>query len=189
MHYANESEIHEALIANADEIGYPDVANMRNAVFQPGDGAVAVAMFPAEGSHRLVLIEVKMATDASDKVVGQLVKYYSQALLLSVEGLGAYREYALANREDARGKYRTNPRIVLGKSDAEAWCELKHGRRLRPKDVALFVAFNGEVCPVLRQIHTVLRLHHNLRIGAIRVDDDGSANVLAGDHLTNRMES
>ena len=187
MPFTTESEIHEALIARANEIGYPDVATIRHAVFQPGAGAVDVAMFPTEGVHRLVLIEVTMAADrdSSDKVVGQLMKYYSHALLLSIEGLERYREFALNDPAAARGKTRTNPTKVLGKPNDEAWCELKHGRRLRPKEIALFVAFNGDVSPVLRQIITVLHLHHNLRIGAIRVDDDGSANVLAGAHLTN----
>jgi hypothetical protein len=187
MPFTTESEIHEALIAKADDIGYPNVATIRHAVFQPGGGAVDVALFPSEGLHRLVLIEVKMATarDASDKVIGQLMKYYSQALLLSIEGLERYREFALSDPEAAGGKIKTNPTKVLGKPNDEAWCELKHGRRLRPKEIELFVAFNGGVSPVLRQIITVLHLHHNLRIGAIRVDDNGSVNVLARAHLTN----
>jgi hypothetical protein len=190
MPFTTESEIHEALIANADDIGYPNVAAIRHAEFQPGGGAVDIALFPSEGLHRVVLIEVNMATvnDASDKVVGQLMKYYSQVLLLSVEGLEAYRNFALNEPNAARGKTRTDPQRVLGDPNDEAWCELKHGRRLRPKEIELFVAFNGGVSPVLRQIITVLHLHHNLRIGAIRVDDNGAVNVLAGAHLTNRME-
>jgi hypothetical protein len=79
-----EKEIEKILMDNTDLLGYPRAEVMRNVVFVPGRGRADVILLPANGLHRLVLIEVKRASasDAGDKVIGQLLKYYAHALTL-----------------------------------------------------------------------------------------------------------
>lgn len=184
----NEHELQASIVAVANELGFPNVAAIRNVRFSPESGRADVVLLPKEGLHRIVLIEAKLsdADDAQDKVIGQLLKYYSQALRLGVEGVELMRSYACGDREAACSNEITTPSKIAGGVSLEtAWAELQKGRPLRPEEIALFVAFNGELSPILRQTITALDVHHDLRIGAIRVAG-GKASVLAGADLTQR---
>ena len=189
MDFLTEHELQDAVIANAADIGYPDVGVIRNVRFSAESGRVDIMLLPAEGLHRIVLIEAKRhsAADAPDKVVGQLLKYYAHALTLGTRGVERYREYALANPNASQDNEKTTPHKVLGGlSGPEVWQQLAEGRQLQPQEIGLYLAFDGHPSSVLKQIITVLDVHHNLRIGAIQVAHD-RARILTGAHFTKSL--
>ncbi|HJN10132.1 MAG TPA: hypothetical protein QF564_15710 [Pirellulaceae bacterium] len=185
-----ERDIENVLVDNVSSLGYPDAVAIRNVNLVPRTGRADVILLPREGLHRLVVIEVKRADapQAAADVVGQLMKYYSQALTLGIDGLERLREYGEANPEEATGTNRTTPNSVFDEAKNREARErkLREGRALHPKEVALFIALNGKPQDVLKQIITVLDVHHALPIGVIRIDDD-SVRVLAGADVTSKM--
>lgn len=185
-----EIEVENILMGNTHLLGYPRAEVMRNVVLVPGRGRADVLLLPASGLHRLVVIEVKRAaaSDAGDKVIGQLLKYYAHALTLGTKAVERFREYARDHQDHARSVDRKTPQSMFKALRASTpLMEILHeGRPLRPAEVALYVATDGEPSEPLKQILTILAIHHQLQIGAIRVDAD-TIRVLVGGDVTKRM--
>jgi hypothetical protein len=70
----NEIEIEDAIIADAEALGFPEASAIRRVRVSPDTGVVDLMLLPADGTVKLVLIEVKdeRNREALSKVVGQL---------------------------------------------------------------------------------------------------------------------
>ena len=127
-----------------------------------GAGLAGVSEFPIWRSFRCVV-----RSDWSC----QLLLYYAGATKLGARGLRLMRDYAVSHPSACRS---TNPKSLKMLSGGitpppEAWKELKKGRRIKPHQIGLYVALNGEPSPGLQSTLGVLSEVHGLSIGIISV--------------------
>ncbi len=164
-----ESLIEEAIIANPDRLGFPGALAIRRCRVAEPCGAVDLMLLPLSGATRLVLVEAKSskARDAGAKVVGQLLMYYAGSLMLGTEGLRMLQEYARDFPERARSSTKISPKaLTRGLSpQGKAWPALYAGTPLRPADLQLFVAFDGEPHRAFTPVLSTLSQNHGLRLG------------------------
>lgn len=168
-----ETLIEDAIMADPGALGFPGALSIRNCRVSLPTGLVELMLLPKDGPERLVLIEAKAAdaTDAASKVVGQLLMYYSGALMLGSDGLKALRRFAADQAELAQSTTRISPRMLTGgiSPPYKAFEALYRGRRLTPSEVRLFIALDGDAHLALDQTLDVLREHHGLQIGFVTV--------------------
>ncbi|PAY16355.1 hypothetical protein CKO51_27270 [Rhodopirellula sp. SM50] len=138
-----------------------------------GYGAADLVLLPMRGPHRLVIVEAKLghSQDAAAKVVGQLLMYYAGAQQFGARGLRLLREFASANDRRARSQTpKTLKTLSGGISPREAaWRELQKGRKLRPDQIRLFIALNGEPSLSLKSSLSILASQHALLIEVLSV--------------------
>jgi hypothetical protein len=148
-------------------------------------GIADVVLLPPDGPHRMVIVEAKaeISKDAAGKVVGQLLVYYAAALMLGEHGLSLMSEFARNEPETALNYGMVSLRMLSGgiRGPDLAWEELQKGEKLKPSEIALFVALNCDSTGSLRASLSVLKKHHALSIGIIRVDDQGDISVWTPD--------
>jgi hypothetical protein len=174
-----ETVIEDAIIKMPGRLGFPNALAIRNyRIANEESGAVDLILFPKSGPFRVVLVEAKVATaaDAGSKVVGQLLMYYGGALTLGLHGIEILRKFA-KHSDSAHSLPRTSPQKVLKEvlgthyTNVQSFKELQKGKRLTPKEIALFVALNNDPHHVLRPLIRLLRKSHNLDIRLVLVRD------------------
>lgn len=166
---SREARIENAIIENPGALGFPTARAIRRCRIGEPCGLVDVVLLPRSRSVDLVLIEAKAtgATDATSKVVGQLLMYYAGALTLGSEGLRSLRRYARDHVFDARGLRKISPKALTGGLSPPhlAWEALRAGTPMSPRRVQLYVGLDGAPRPALLEVISVLRKHHGLSIG------------------------
>ena len=169
-----ETAIENAIMGAPKKIGFADAVVIRNVRVHLAAGRVDLMLLPKPGRIKLVLVEAKAtgATDAASKVIGQLLMYYAGALKLGTKGLALMRRFAEAHPDRACSTSTTSPKAMTGgvTPPSEAWQRLEAGRRLRPSEIALFIAVDSKPRASLTDALNALRKHHRLPIGIIRVD-------------------
>ena len=103
--------------------------------------------------------------------------YYAGSLQLGQRGLRNLRQFATVKAANARS---TKPKLLKtltgGISPPEsAWKEMRMGRKIMPKQIAMYIALDAEPSPGLMSTLTVLKSEHELSIGVV--------SVLARDHM------
>lgn len=167
---SREYLIESAILSQPADLGCPGALGIRNLRVSPESGRVDVALLPPSGKAKLVLIETKIATagDAASKVIGQLLMYYAGALALGSIGLDCLRRFAL---EPEHARTRSNKSLIALsgglRPTATAWARLCEGERIRPKEIALFIALDSSPHPALRLTLTALKRHHGLPVGVV----------------------
>jgi hypothetical protein len=171
-----EYKIEEAVLVNYQKLGYSSIyPPVRRVLLSRGAGVVDLVLLPKESRHRLVLIEAKHAINAEsgEKVVGQLLKYYSYALTIGIKGLDRLRNFAENESVLAHSTTKITFQRICGRLHRDdALPLMQEGRCLRSNEIRLFVAVDGKVEPSLLLIASTLREHHNLDIGVIQVLDN-----------------
>jgi len=170
---ATEQFIENNVIRNRGQFGCADSVYIRRCLVGRGFGIVDVMLLPLRGPHRVVLIEAKKASsmDASSKVIGQLLLYYVGALHLGLQGLRNLRKFAAEHVRSARS---TKPKLLktltggISPPDA-AWQEMQKGRKLKPKQIRLYIALDALPPAGLVSALTVLASEHSLNIGVVSV--------------------
>lgn len=177
---SNEPQIEDAIFTSPDVLGFPGATGIRNvrldASRRGGSGFLDVMLLPDHSQIKVVLVEVKVskAKDATDKVVGQLLKYYASALNLGSDAIDRYQAYANDNpvgpsTEQAGRKKATLNKIYDGLTLREIQPLLSLGARLRPEQVQLFIALDDDPSPILQDTLEVLSDVHRLPIGLLKV--------------------
>ena len=170
---AAERVIENNVIRNRAILGYPDSHFIRRCRAGRGFGIVDVMLLPETGPHRIVLVEAKQSSsvDAQAKVIGQLLMYYAGVAHLGLQGLRYLREFARAHPKRARD---VSPKLLrsltggISPPDA-AWAAMQRGRKLKPRQVALFVALDDRPTEGLKTTLSTLAEHHALDIGVVSV--------------------
>lgn len=165
---SRESLIEDAIIDNPDQLGFPGALAIRRCRIAEPCGLIDLVLLPRTGPIRLVLIEAKAshARDAASKVMGQLLMYYGGALMLGSDGLDRLRDFASQHEEIAKGKTKISPKALTGglTPPTKAWKAMSGGTLLKPDEIQLFIALDGEphraFAPTLRALS-----QHGLRIG------------------------
>jgi hypothetical protein len=173
---SNELQIEDAIINNTGALGFPGASAIRRVRVSPDSGVVDLMLIPAEGPAKLILIEAKdeRNKEASSKVIGQLLMYYSGALQLGRQGLERIREFAKTNADVARSNEKISLVKLAGTNPTPAaWSILQNGHKLGPKDVRLFIALNGSPTPGRLDALSAVREHHELRIDVAVLGPNG----------------
>ena len=170
---ATEQFIENNIIRNRAQLGYADSVYIRRCRAGRGFGIVDVMLLPLRGPHRVVLIEAKQSSsvDAASKVIGQMLLYYAGTLHFGLRGIRHLRQFATAHTASARS---TKPKLLKtltgGITPPEAaWKEMRMGRRLKPKQIAMYIALDAEPSPGLVSALTVIKSEHALSIGVVSV--------------------
>jgi hypothetical protein len=175
-----EKDIENRIIRDPGALGYANAGVVRNVRVSPATGRVDLMILPPNGRTKLVLVEVKRAGagDAASKVAGQLIMYYVASLQIGLRGLARIRRFATERRSAACSSSNTSLNILAGgaRSREDAWRLLREGRKLVPKEIALFVALDGEPPPKLVDTLRFLKKSHSLRI-RLAVADRRSLHV------------
>jgi hypothetical protein len=172
-----ERHIWETIAKHPEKIGFPGALALPLVQLGRAGGYIDLVLLPTPtgSGPKLVLVEAKLVqnSDSSDKVIGQLLKYYARALRIGTEGLEGLRECA---RQEANGQLREGPLLSMGKTfrtnQTAAGTLLQRGERLMPRDLALVVAldeFHHRQSRRLGFIVNMLRKHHNLPIDIFEV--------------------
>ena len=169
-----ERFIENNVIRNRESIfGAGDVPFIRRSRIGLGFGVADLVLLPTNGNYRMIIVEAKQGSsgDAKSKVIGQLLMYYAGALRLGYTGLRQMRSYAAENVRSARSLRPVSLSMLNGGvgSRTEAWRSLCRGRRLLPKRIALYAAFDAEPESSLKSALGELSTHHGLSIGVISV--------------------
>jgi hypothetical protein len=164
-----EAAIEAAIMAQPELLGFPGALAIRRCRVAQPCGLVDLILLPPAGPTRLVLVEANAssAPDAAAKVIGQLLMYYAGALMLGEEGLAMLRSFARDNPERACSTSKISPKAVTGGLSPGdlAWDAMYRGTKLRPDEIALFVAFDGEPHRAFVPTLQALAGHHGLPIG------------------------
>jgi hypothetical protein len=171
-----ENEIEDAVWNDADKLGYRSAYAIRNVRIGPEQGQVDLALFPRIGKKKIVLVEVKRSTaeESKCKVVGQIIMYLTGAVQLSLAGIKCYRDYARSNPKKALATQKTSPKQVTGaESVNEAWKALCKGAKVRPDQIALYIATDGPPRPQVKAAIDLLADHYGLHIGFLQVSKHG----------------
>ena len=170
-----EYKIEEAVLTNYQKLDYSSIyPPVRRVLLFRGAGVVDLVLLPKKSKHRLVLIEAKHAINAEsgEKVIGQLLKYYSYALTIGIKGLNRLRNFAENESVLAHSATKITFQRICGRLHRDnALPLMQEGRCLRPNEIGLFVAVDGKVEPSLLLIVSTLKKHHGLNIGVIQVSD------------------
>ena len=168
-----ERFIENNVVRNRAQLGYCDSVVICRSRVGRGFGVVDVVLLPLHGFHRLVLVEAKQGTaaDATSKVVGQLLIYYAGALRLGTKGLRLMHGFASECARFARSARPKSLKMLSGgvSPPEAAWKELQKGRKLRPEQIALCVALDGEPSTALKSALEALAQHHKLNIKVVSV--------------------
>jgi hypothetical protein len=120
-----------------------------------------------------VIIEAKQgtATDATSKVIGQLMMYYAGALQLGTRGLRHLRTFATQRPVAARSARPKSLRMLsAGCTPPEAaWEEMCRGRKIGPGAIGLYIALDAPASPTLCAALETLRERHGLPVGVVSV--------------------
>lgn len=166
---SRETAIEDAIIAAPESLGFPGALAIRRCRVAEPCGLVDVILLPREGPTQLVLVEAKAsaAPDAAAKVVGQLLMYYAGALMLGCDGIIRMRQFAEQQPERARSTTKISPKALTGglSPGGKSWAAMYGGTKVRPDQVMLFVALDGEPHRAFAPTLRTLSLHHGLNIG------------------------
>ncbi len=177
-----ERAIENKVLNNPKCLGLGRVDLIRHARVAPRSGTVDIMAFPRRGPVRLALIEAKrsIAADSASKVIGQLLMYYSGALTLGADGLELLSNYARQQTATRTKRSWVSPKQVTGgvTPPSAAWRVLQSGRKLRPRELALFVALDAEPRESLATVLAVLRRHHGLDVRVILATRGSKATLL-----------
>ena len=165
--------IEDAVIKNYEKLGYTLIFRpIRRVSLIRGCGIVDLVLFPKDHKHKIALIEAKHLKnpEATGKVVGQLLRYYAHVLMMGSDGLKRITDYAENNPEVSLSKGRTTfQKMCGGINRKRATPIIMQGEKLRPEEIGLYIAIDGDAKQSLLHITSVLKEHHNLSIGVIQV--------------------
>ena len=165
---SKETPIENAIIDNPGALGYPDAFAIRHCRIGQPSGLVDIVLLPRVGPVDLVLVEAKAVTssDATSKVIGQLLMYYAGALSFGQDGLDLLRSFAEDEPDEAKGQKKISPkRLTDGETPAtSAWKVLQGGPPLSPERIQLWVAFDQQPHAAFIDVVRVLRERHALHI-------------------------
>lgn len=170
-----ERLIEDAIICSPGLLGYPEALAVRNIRLDTDkrSGRLDVLLLPDSGPHKLVLVECKVSTapDADGKCLGQLLKYFTFAMRIGYEGIRRLNQYASDCTDAAHADGPTTPRMVLGlKNELDGECRLHTGRCLKPSQIGLFIATDGQPYATLPQICASLAQNFGLYVTIAVVD-------------------
>ena len=170
-----EYQIEQAVILNYHKLGYSQIhPPVRRVVLYRGAGIVDLVLLPKKSKHKLVLVEAKQHrnNESGEKVIGQLLKYYAYALTIGMKRLDRLKDFADNNPLEAQGAAKISfQKLCGGIYRDDALPLMTQGRRLRPDEIRLFVAVDGQVEESLSLIVKTLRDYHGLNIRVIQVLD------------------
>ena len=179
-----ERGIETKVLGNPRCLGLGRVDFIRHARVAPRSGVVDMMALPRRGPVQLALIEAKrsVAADSASKVLGQLLMYYSGALTLGANGLEMLRDYARQRSAGRATRGWVSPKQVTGgvTPPSAAWRALQAGRKLKPRDLALFIALDAEPRESLITALEVLRRHHRLSVTVILAERGSKATLWDG---------
>lgn len=173
-----EHDIWRRIAAHPEDIGYPNALALDQVQLGRHGGYIDLVLFPdpVASPKKLVLVEAKNVknSDSSDKVVGQLLKYYARALRIGAEGLEGLRRFAKQEAGGSRrdGAVRSMRKVFNAHSQLEAHKLLEQGTPLTPGDVALVVALDSYQDKQARRLGLIvltLQKHHHLPIALFEV--------------------
>ncbi len=179
-----ETVIENAILANPDALEYPDALAIRRCRIGQPSGLVDIVLLPRVGPVDLVLVEAKAVTssDATSKVIGQLLMYYAGALSFGQNGLALLRRFAEDEPEEARSTKKISPKRLTGLTPATAaWKVLQAGPPLSPERIQLYVAFDQQPHAAFIDVVRVLRERHELHIGYCVVQNGRVIRVVRAD--------
>jgi hypothetical protein len=169
-----ERYIENNVMRNRSQMGYGDSLYVRRCRVGRDFGIVDLMLLPLRGPHRLVLVEAKRFTsaDAPSKVIGQLLLYYTGALHLGSRGVRHLKQFASTQETRARSTSRTSLKTLTGgiSPPEDAWAEMQKGRKLKPKQIGLYIALDAPPANSLKSALTVLDSEHSLSIGVVTVE-------------------
>ena len=183
-----EQRIENQVIANLEWLGYKGAPWIRRAKLgREGFGFVDLLLLPADGHHRVVLVEVKHeeSRDTPGRFIGQALAYYLAALHLGSDGLKRLRTFANGpSAHDTTGKsVQELSGVGRGQKpkDVEA---LRAGKKLLPGEVALLVVLGredgkDEQRESLRDLRDWMRTRGGLDIRVFIARKDGSLQPCA----------
>lgn len=167
-----ERVIEQAILDPRARQIFPRADAIRNCPLYQRHGRVDVLLLPKMGP-KLVLIEAitSDSPDVASKVIGQLMMYYSAALQLGEKGLASLRTCAreYSERIKSINKRAGIQYLESTMTTAETWHKLSRGRKLRPEEIRLYVATDGEPDGAVEATLLALRKHHGIQIGLIQV--------------------
>jgi hypothetical protein len=173
--YAEEA-IWWPIAADPASLGFPGAAAIHQVQVGDQGGYVDLVLLP-QSAPAIVLIEAKRAGDARSAadVVGQLLKYYTHALAMGMEGVTEMRKMALMCQSGHRPSRLMSLRALFqAKSQEEAGNRACAGRILRPPDVGLVIALDSDARKFERRLFSsvaALDQHHGLSIGIAMLAD------------------
>jgi hypothetical protein len=171
---SSEKYIEDNVIRNREAVlGVRDSLFIRRCRIWPGHGIADLVILPQRGQEKIVVVEAKQASsaDAKMKVMGQLLMYYTGVLNLGSAGLRLMRRYAVDNPRSVRSRTHVSGKALSGglTPPTAAWAALGKGRKLRPSQVALWVALDASPSVTLKAALSVLANEHSLEIGVVSV--------------------
>jgi hypothetical protein len=167
----SERYIENNVIRNRDILGYADSTFVRRCHIGKGYGIADLLIFPNKGQHRVVIVEAKKSTssDATGKVLGQLLLYYTGIRQVGLHGVRLMKNHAVKKNASSRSQNPISLKMLSGgiSPPSEAWKVLQKGRKLKPDQIAMFVAIDGPPSDSLKAAVDLLSSEHNLKVGII----------------------
>jgi hypothetical protein len=180
-----ETVIEDAILKDPGALGYPDALAIRHCRIGQPSGLVDIVLLPRVGPVDLVLVEAKAVTssDATSKVIGQLLMYYAGALSFGQNGLALLRRFAEKHADEAQGHKKISPKRLTGglTPATSAWKVLQDGPPLSPERIQLWVAFDQKPHDAFIDVVRVLRERHALHIGYCVVQNCRVSRVVGAD--------
>lgn len=154
----------------------PGTPYLRRCGLGRGFGAIDLVLLPETGRRKMILCEAKRVSsaDATSKVVGQLLMYYAAALAIGERGVGRLHQYYQNHRVAATStKMKSLQALAGGVKGADKAARLiRHGRRLKPSEIGLYLVLDQEPRESLLALTRALR-HHGLSIKILVAKSDG----------------
>lgn len=170
-----EYKIENAVINDYQVLGYRSIhPPIRRIILNRYAGLVDLILLPKNHKHKIVLIEAKHFSndEAGEKVVGQLLKYYSFATFLGQSGIEQLRKFAEEHEDIAFDIKKKFPQQLWKVKRDEAFPKMEQGERIKPDEIGLFIAVDGDPERSLMQIVATLKETHKLNIGILRVKNN-----------------
>ena len=154
----------------------PGTPYLRRCGLGRGFGAIDLVLLPTSGRRKMVLVEAKRVSsaDATSKVVGQLLMYYAATLAIGHHGVRRLHRYCEDKAVTAKSKkMKSLQALAGGVSGAENAARLiRHGRRLSPDEVGLYLVLDKKPRPTLLALTRALR-QHGLKIDILVAKSNG----------------
>lgn len=168
----SESQLERRVIKHLAALDCPeDTPYLRRSTMGKGFGAVDLLLLPRKGRRRLILVEAKrlQSADATCKVVGQLLMYYSAALRFGRPGIEKLHEFIEKQPAKAKSTTLKSLQALVGgdHGSGSAARILERGTRLAPRQIGLYIVMDKEPKATLLVLIRALERHHKLKIAVL----------------------
>jgi hypothetical protein len=159
-----ESQLEHRVLTHLDCVKCkPGTPYLRQCGMGPGFGQIDLVLLPTTGRRKLVMVEAKRVSsaDATSKVVGQLLMYYSAGLAIGSRGVRRLHRYCEEQPEVAKSTRMKSFQALAGGIDGSenAARLIRHGRRLQPAEIGLYLVMDKQPSPTLVMLTRSLRRH------------------------------